>query len=387
MKYCRRDAYSAVRLIVVLTVLGFVVFAAWKSLTQLSQQQHSIAQAIATVEAQLAESAQNRPDSTKSALSQQLISLQSAQLHWRNFDPLYLFLAFLCYGFAILFSAVYWHHCLAAFGHPAPLRLTLPAHVLGQLGKYVPGKAMVVVIRSTTLKRHTGIPLLPSSAAVFVETLTMMASGGAIAGVLILFIPVPLWLRLLALGLTLAAAVPTIPPLFRPILGAIEARRLRRLTPSSSIPDSPNHADCSSVASSSSPTNFPSTGRPYGWKLMAIGWIWMTLVWILIGTSFWLVIRSTPGQSLFAWSWGTWSASLATISLAVVAGFVSLIPGGAGVREAVIAVVLAPVIGAGSAVVAAILTRLLFLIVEAIAGILATMFLKYCHPPQPNSRA
>ena len=62
----------------------------------------------------------------------------------------------------------------------------------------------------------------------------------------------------------------------------------------------------------------------------------------------------------------------AAVSLATVAGFLSFVPGGAVVREAVLTELMAPHVGDSVAVVAAILLRLAWLAAElAISGVLS----------------
>ncbi len=55
---------------------------------------------------------------------------------------------------------------------------------------------------------------------------------------------------------------------------------------------------------------------------------------------------------------------------ALLAGFVSLVPAGAGVREAVVIAVLVPAYGEIAALVAAILLRLVWLVAEAVISII-----------------
>ena len=49
--------------------------------------------------------------------------------------------------------AWFWHRTLAALGQPAPWRATLRAYFLGHLGKYVPGKAMAVILRVAAVRK------------------------------------------------------------------------------------------------------------------------------------------------------------------------------------------------------------------------------------------
>jgi len=66
----------------------------------------------------------------------------------------------------------------------------------------------------------------------------------------------------------------------------------------------------------------------------------------------------------------------AAISLGMVLGFASLIPGGAGVREYVTLLVLAPSVGTTTALLAVIAARLMFVVVETTVAAMSYLFLK-----------
>ena len=64
------------------------------------------------------------------------------------------------------------------------------------------------------------------------------------------------------------------------------------------------------------------------------------------------------------------------MSLAVVIGFASLLPGGAGIRELVITTVLAVSLGPTHAILAAIAARLLFAAVEGLVAVFCWLWLR-----------
>ena len=66
----------------------------------------------------------------------------------------------------------------------------------------------------------------------------------------------------------------------------------------------------------------------------------------------------------------------AAISLAVVIGFASLLPGGAGVRELVVTTVLSVVIGPSHAILAAIAARIMFAVCEAFVALCCWIWLR-----------
>jgi uncharacterized membrane protein YbhN (UPF0104 family) len=325
-------AYSVLRLFIGFTVVAFVVFAGWKGVLQLRAEDDLLTARIADLRAQT-ETPQRR---------EAIEGLVATRLRPANMQWSLIVAAAGTYTVALVCSAMFWHACLTAFGQPAHRMITIAAHVLGQIGKYVPGKAMVVLIRAAAIHRHAGVGRVAATIGVFVETLTMMACGATLAGVAVLMLPAPGWIRAMAVLLAMASAIPTLPPLFHIVLRRLSKSRLGR------------RADF-------------AVDR-YDWTLMVVGWSWMTVTWLLIATSFWLVTLATPGVAAEMGGVVGYATAGATIALAMVAGFLSLIPGGAGVRELVITALLAPLVGTGVAMVAALIARLLFLVVECLAS-------------------
>ena len=95
----------------------------------------------------------------------------------------------------------------------------------------------------------------------------------------------------------------------------------------------------------------------------------MTVAWALLAASLWAVLRSmnVEGIGLVA----DFPLYLASVSLAMVAGFLSLIPGGLGVRDLLLTELMSPHFGNEVALVSAILLRLVWLGSElAISAIL-----------------
>lgn len=245
------------------------------------------------------------------------------------------------YGGTMLFSGMFWFRILEAFDQRPRLSDALAAFFASQLGKYVPGKAMVVVIR-TDMIRGEGVQVVPAAASVFVETLTWIFVGSAIACLLIAMqFRDQVALMSSAIALTLLAGVFTWPSVFRWIAGKVVTRK------------------------SNSAARFL---QGLNLNLMLRGWCLLTLGWCLNGFSMWLVLKGIPGAELV---WADFPLTLACVSLATVAGFVSLLPGGLGVREVVMIPLLGPRFGVGTAVVAAIAVRLVWLATEmAGAGII-----------------
>ena len=79
-----------------------------------------------------------------------------------------------------MFCGVFWHRILRALGQNVGFWTALRAFYIGHLGKYVPGKAMVVILRAGMI-RGPGVDASLAVVSVFFETLTMMSVGALLA--------------------------------------------------------------------------------------------------------------------------------------------------------------------------------------------------------------
>jgi uncharacterized membrane protein YbhN (UPF0104 family) len=245
---------------------------------------------------------------------------------------------------------------------PTPVRLipTLRAYLVSHLAKYVPGKAMVVVVRAGMVVPF-GARASTAAIATFYETLVMMASGGLIAaagfaaarGTHRVGLTLPLWgqvelplYRLAAvcgLGSGLAFLILVVPPVFGRLAGLV----------SLPIPGV-------------GPEAMPRvTGR-----LLGEGLLWSWGGWVFLGLSQLAVLRAfdptTIGVSMAV---SLAPAVIASVALATVAGFmVAVLPGGLGVREGVLMSTLAPAVGSDRAVIASLLLRLVWVAAELVAA-------------------
>ncbi len=238
---------------------------------------------------------------------------------------------------------LFWHSILRTLGQRPRLGETLRAYFIGHLGKYVPGKALVVVLRAGLIRSQrvdTGV----AAVSVFYETLTMMAVGAFLAAAILAIGFRQQWgFAAISAGLSLAALLPTLPPVFR---------RLSRLT--GVIRRSPDVAE---------------RMESLGFATLTWGWASMTGGWILMGLSYWATLRgmgihSTASGTLTAWN--LLPLLTAAVSLAMVAGFLSLIPGGALVRETVLLGLMQPELGEAQALLSAVVLRLVWLAAELV---------------------
>ena len=104
---------------------------------------------------------------------------QSRSIH---FEPGWLVLAGLFYLAGLVACGRFFELILRSSATPVRLLPALCAYLVSHLGKYVPGKAMVVIIRAGMVVPF-GARASTAAIATFYETLVMMASGGLIAAV------------------------------------------------------------------------------------------------------------------------------------------------------------------------------------------------------------
>lgn len=278
-----------------------------------------------------------------------------ADLHqngWQisHLQPAWAALAALLYLLSQFPCGWFWHSVLVALGQPIALLQALRAYYIGHLGKYVPGKAMVVVLRAGLLGR-THVKTSLAVVAVFYETFTTMAVGAMVAAIILLSgHREQKWLIAGSLGLALVVGLPTLPPIFARVM------RLLRLSPSGteSAPAFVHLSIGSLVA---------------GWLAIAIGWFFA-------GASLWAVLRAIGVENVEFTS--DVPLDTATVALAIGLGFVSMLPAGFGVREVVLLQLLAPRLeqlmpqqGQALALIAVIMLRLVWLAAEiALAAVL-----------------
>jgi glycosyltransferase 2 family protein len=281
---------------------------------------------------------------------------------WWRIQAGWLVAAALCYLAGLLAWGLFWHRVLVTLGQRPTRFRSLTAYFVGHLGKYVPGKALVVILRAGLI-RGPGVDTTVAAVSVFVETFVMIASGALLAA-LVLAATLeadPRW-TLLALGIGVLAALPILPPVFRRIVGVL-GRRSRQ-------------------PAGAAATRNQQLGRFDG-RLVASGYLMAAAGWIPVGASLWAVLRSlgienAPLATTLPWA-------VAVVALAVVAGFLSLLPGGLGVRDVILLELMVPRLrdvfyvdhAESIALAAVLLLRLVFLGAEvAVSAVLYAAFWK-----------
>ncbi len=265
----------------------------------------------------------------------------------------------LAYLVGIAPSWLFWHRTMHALGQSPTLWESFRAYYMSHLGKYVPGKAMVVLIRTGAV-RSERTDTTVAALCVFVETLTMMAVAAFVGGATLCFFyrdkPV---LLLLAAGLMIAAGAPTIPPVFRKIIRVLRINRLK--------PD------------------IDTALEGLSYRHMLTGWITIALGWLLIGFSMWLSLGALPdGPPPIA----DFPLLLACLSLSLVAGFVSFIPAGVGVREVITSELLERGLGYAplTAFASAIVLRLSWLMSEIVILVILYVVWRVGRGPAPSTQ-
>jgi uncharacterized membrane protein YbhN (UPF0104 family) len=245
----------------------------------------------------------------------------------------------LCYLAALALSAVFWGHLLRRLGQPAPAWDVARAYYVSHLGKYLPGKALALVLRGVLVRpagAHLGLAMLTA----FYEVLAGMLGGALLAALLFaaldagegsahgealvalfrLRLPQDRRLddgtaALAALLMAVAVGLPLVPRLFN--------RVARRMVPRVAGQDSQPP---------------PRLGAgDLGWGLLVTA-----PSWPLFGVALGCALAAVPGTGL-AWNTATLARLTAGMGLAYVAGFVIVLaPAGLGVREFLLVLLLTP---------------------------------------------
>ncbi|MEZ6102276.1 MAG: lysylphosphatidylglycerol synthase domain-containing protein [Pirellulaceae bacterium] len=272
------------------------------------------------------------------SLAQARQELSQKPLDWEDIRWRWCLLASVLYFLGLLPMAWYWWRLLWAMGERPSWSTTLRAYFLGHLGKYVPGKAMVVVLRAGAIRGQTSNVWLAAT-SVMIETLTMMAVGGALAAVLgVVAVADRGPLTVLAVVLAVVTVIPTFPPILR---------RLVLLRPRSETGQ-----------------KLSSALAAINWKIVGAGWCAALLTWLLLGLSFYSIVQALPSTTKQPPFTSLWLRSTASTCLAVVAGFLSLLPGGVGVREYLLDEWMTPVLGPVTAIASAVAARIIWLLTE-----------------------
>jgi glycosyltransferase 2 family protein len=238
------------------------------------------------------------------------LDLRELDIATLSMRPGWLIASAVLYVLALGCWAGFWHALLKKFGKSLSLAITIKAYYVSHLGKYVPGKALTLILRAV-LVEGSGVSAGMAAITAFYEVLTTMASGALLAAAVCFLQPpevtgwplAPAWL---ALGMAALVCFPLLPPVFN-----FFVKRLANRFPNIMSLDS------TLVGSHTLVQGLLVTAA--GWLLMGIG-LWAALAAVLPEPA-----APTPPVLI---------QCTGALSLAYVAGFLALVvPGGVGVRE------------------------------------------------------
>lgn len=273
-------------------------------------------------------------------------------------------------------SVGFWQRLMNRSGGRVGIVDTARAYYCGHLGKYVPGKAMVLVIRAALVKDR-GCPAGPAALTAAYETLVFMGAGAAIAaGLSPTLLPsaarerLPEWLRIaisttwfppLLVAAVCLASLPLIAKLFAAVSTRIAPRESDVAERSPLEDRGRSTGPTAAVPAIESSTQIDS-------RLIAEGLLAFVAGWALHGLSLGCTLRAVSDAPFSLADWPLWTGSVA---LATVLGFVAVFaPGGVGVREGLLFETLSaqPHIAAHEAVAAAVYLRFVWFVVEMTAA-------------------
>lgn len=292
----------------------------------------------------------------------QLYQEQGDSLSEIRLKPMWLILSGLCYFIAWLPSVWFWQQLMVSSGESPGWRQTVRAYYCGHLGKYIPGKVSVLLIRATLLKDF-GVRVSVAALTAAYETLAVMGVGLVVFLALVPYVininqlaEWPAWIQ------SIQSRPLMVPILFcfvlfisLPLLSGLLKRISQKMSKSESGETAKEQQTSISI------------------RLLYAGVFAFIISWCLHGLSLGLVIASLGKTGLDWQQWPLWTAA---ISAALALGFAALFaPAGLGVREGLIVAILAgcPEIGPVNAFVAALLMR----IVSFASEILSAFVLYY----------
>jgi len=261
------------------------------------------------------------------------------------------------YLFGWLPSVWFWRALLQRMDRRVGWYEAIRAHYVGQVGKYLPGKALVLVLRGSLLKAAGVNPVFAGVTAAY-ETLVFMWTGTAIALALApLTLPESVWRQLPAVVQSLRQPSWLLPLIV--LLGTIAS------TPFSAwLFTRVGRKALPREATSRQPPPFTSGLIVQGACITSLGWLCHALS---LGFTLQAVSTHPFDFTLFP----VW---LASVCVSTVGGFVILIaPGGLGIREWLLVEMLKdqPLVGPTHAIVAAFMLRVVWFVSElTAAGIL-----------------
>jgi uncharacterized membrane protein YbhN (UPF0104 family) len=234
-----------------------------------------------------------------------------------------------------------WRAVLADLGSPLSVRRAVAVFGISQLGKYVPGGVWNVVAAAEVGAGHS-VPRGRSAVSMLVAVAVSVASGAAVGAVALPFVSAG---ALGAWSWVVWAAPAVVVVLAPPVLNGLIALAVR-------------------VARRG------ALEHPMTWGGLGSAAAWSVAGWLVAGAQLWVLCTGLglpPTPRTFALATGGWA-------LAWTAGFLFVVaPAGAGVREVVLAAVLAGALTAPAAALAVLVSRVVLTVIDLLlagAGLL-----------------
>jgi glycosyltransferase 2 family protein len=276
---------------------------------------------------------------------------QTLQLRWG-----WLALAIIASVVAWVPSIWYWRQLLSRLGWKPSWLPLLRAYYCSHPAKYVPGKALVILLRATLL-RSSGVPAATTAYTVTLETLTYMAAGVV---TMVLLLPTivaklpqfdalaavarePIW-RTCSFVVAIIGSLVGLGVLSR--LSVYFAKKMKGAVPAMGTLD-----------------------QPIPVPVFARGLLLFLGAWWLQGMTLGLTLQAISPSPI---DWNGWPLWTGAAAVSMVGGFLAVFaPGGLGVREGLLIELLREQVGPQEAVAAALLWRAVTLVGELlIAGTL-----------------
>ncbi|QDT38542.1 lysylphosphatidylglycerol synthase transmembrane domain-containing protein [Stratiformator vulcanicus] len=263
-------------------------------------------------------------------------------------------------------SIWFWQRLMRRMGDHIPWQAVARAYYCGHLGKYLPGKAFVVIIRGQMCAAAGG-RMRTAVVTVFYETLIMMGCGLAVMVALApaLFpaevgsrVPEAMQKFLADTSLISLVEQPYLAPILTFVACLLALPLISRLLTIVAVKAAPAGVDAETLR------------RPIDWKLIGAGLVSFVVAWYLQGLSLWASLRAVGSDAALA-DINVWT-EISTIG--TVGGFLAVFsPGGLGVREGLVLnlLKLQPDVGPRAAILATVLVRVVWFVTEIIvAGVL-----------------
>lgn len=239
-----------------------------------------------------------------------------------------------------LTAVLAWRALLAEEGYPLPPWIAARIHLVGQLGKYLPGSVWSVFLQME-LARGAGVPRARAFTTLVTWVVLSVSSGLTIG-----LIGLPVLASFDSpLGWTLIAILPLALACTHPRTLTFLVNLILRLLRKSLLP------------------------RPLTWHGVGTAFGWFLLTWVFYGAHMWLL-----ASALGAPGWEGFVRCLGGFALALTAGVLFFVaPSGAGIREGLIVAALAGVMSEGEALGIAVVSRMIFTVVDVLAAGVAAL--------------